>query len=125
MIKTSVLIGVEIDGAQHYSYNSRWHKDKKDFEQQVRRDARKEELCAEKGIALVHHDARKGVEPRTLRSQVLGAMSVASRGTVSSSKPKRTKSEWTLQQERKQKEYRKKAYQTWKAKRKNPNSRKG
>jgi hypothetical protein len=70
LIKSTCKIGVEIDGDQHFKFNTRWHKTKMDFENQKRRDERKAVLCSEKGIVLVRYDARNGVSPSGLHRMV-------------------------------------------------------
>lgn len=46
-------IGIEVDGQQHFSYNSYFYKDKLAFEEAKLRDRRKEELCCSFGISLI------------------------------------------------------------------------
>lgn len=43
---------IEYNGAQHYSYNTRFHKSEKDFEESLIRDGMKIEYCEDKGIKL-------------------------------------------------------------------------
>jgi hypothetical protein len=46
-------LAAEYHGRQHFFYSNHFHKDQADFKASQERDARKEELCREKGIALV------------------------------------------------------------------------
>lgn len=54
-IITSVGRGVafEYNGPQHYSFDPKYHKTERDFEDMVRRDALKEELCKKNGVILI------------------------------------------------------------------------
>lgn len=46
-------LAAEYHGRQHFFYSNHFHKDQDDFKAGQERDERKEELCREKGIALV------------------------------------------------------------------------
>jgi len=51
-------IGFEYDGEQHYVFPNAYHKSKKEFESQVKRDREKRKLAMERGIKLItiRHD---------------------------------------------------------------------
>lgn len=49
----SLRIGFEYDGEQHYNFPNAFHKTKKDFIQQQKRDKRKNKLCKELKIKLI------------------------------------------------------------------------
>lgn len=46
-------LAFEIDGEQHYNYVKKWHKNRKNFSEQVERDKLKNELCEKNGILLI------------------------------------------------------------------------
>lgn len=46
-------VAIEHQGKQHYEFYSRFHKSIADFERQQKKDHRKEEICKERGIALI------------------------------------------------------------------------
>jgi hypothetical protein len=69
-------IGIEINGAQHYFFSTRFHKTYEDFERQQKRDERKAELAAEQGIALAWYDARDGVKKQELEQLVRSAFDI-------------------------------------------------
>lgn len=46
-------IAVEVNGEQHYSFNSMFHKTRQDFIRQKKRDAMKTEWCKINGIELI------------------------------------------------------------------------
>lgn len=46
-------IGVEYDGVQHYKYPNPFHRTRREFEAQQKRDALKDELCRKNGIKLI------------------------------------------------------------------------
>lgn len=50
----SLMLGVEYNGVQHYRYTSVFHKSKKDFIAQLRRDDYKKRACKEVGITLIN-----------------------------------------------------------------------
>ena len=47
-------IGIEYQGAQHFEFNEKLHKDNNDFRNQIDRDIRKYNLCKNNGIKLVY-----------------------------------------------------------------------
>ena len=49
----AIKVGIEFHGRQHFEYVEHFHSDKQGFLDSQKRDLRKEELCAEQGIALV------------------------------------------------------------------------
>jgi hypothetical protein len=51
-------LGVEYDGIQHKEYNSKWHGNKEEFDDQVLRDKMKNKLCKKNGVTLIRvpHD---------------------------------------------------------------------
>ena len=52
-------IAFEINGSQHYKYNKFFHKNIKDFINQVRRDNFKQEMCDQENIKLYCFDLRR------------------------------------------------------------------
>ena len=77
VVVSSLLIGFEIDGAQHYSYNSRFHRSRNDWKVQRKLDYRKEELCRDKGILLIRIDARHGVSENVVREKIANALATS------------------------------------------------
>lgn len=71
LVRSVVSFGIEIDGEQHYNYCARYHRDKKDFDEQKRRDKRKDDLCRDQGIPLLRIDARGGLEPGHVLEQLM------------------------------------------------------
>lgn len=73
-IRSSVPVAVEVDGPQHTSYNMRFHADMSDFQDQVRRDRRKESVCRELGIPVVRIDGRRELKKDLIHTKILAAI---------------------------------------------------
>lgn len=71
LVHSTVKVGVEVDGAQHYSFNSFFHECLADFERQKDLDLTKEELCRKNGITLIRLDASRGLQPAQVASEIL------------------------------------------------------
>ena len=110
-------LGVEIDGEQHYCFNSRWHKDTSDFLAQCRRDREKEELCVKEGIVLARVDCRKGVVPAQVKSTIRDTLKATASFTPTP-KEKKEPSEFQLKMKERQRKARKEAYTRWKERQK-------
>jgi hypothetical protein len=67
-------IGIEYHGRQHYEWVPFFHATEADFILAQRRDIRKEELCAEKGISLVAFRYNDSLSEDTIFARVLEAI---------------------------------------------------
>jgi hypothetical protein len=67
-------LGFEVDGAQHFDYNSMFHKDIEAFHDQLERDKRKKDICVSNGITLIRIDARKKITKEIMLQKIYGVM---------------------------------------------------
>jgi hypothetical protein len=64
-----LAIAIEYDGAQHASYNERFHSSPTQFSKQQERDRLKEELCAARGVKLIRvPHTTKNIKPFLLKA---------------------------------------------------------
>ncbi len=65
-------LALEYNGAQHYEYPNTFHKTKKEFSYQVRRDNYKKDLCKQNGILLliVPHTISKKEIPHYIQNKL-------------------------------------------------------
>lgn len=75
-IVTSVGKGVafEYNGPQHYTYDPKYHKTERDFDDMMHRDALKEELCKKNGVVLIvippHVDLKRFIRQKIYQHEL-------------------------------------------------------
>jgi hypothetical protein len=71
LVRSTFKIGIEVDGEQHYAFNSYFHETLEDFGRQQDRDDAKNRLCEDLGITLLRLDARGGITSLEAMEQVV------------------------------------------------------
>ena len=117
-IESPCKIGFEVDGAQHYSFNSRFHETNDDFLEQTKRDRRKELICRNRGISLVRLDARKKLDKDSVKKAIDEAIVNAADIKQPVTPMRKKETNWEKAAKQRQREYRAEKYRQMKAKRK-------
>jgi hypothetical protein len=103
-------LAAEYHGQQHFQYVEHFHGDMEGYRDSMRRDARKIEICKEKGIALVAFDARDPMTEDYVFQQLLEALVKTQPSKTLVQSVRKPKSDWELAQAEKQRERRKQTY---------------
>lgn len=117
----SYKVAAEYHGRQHFYYTSKFFSSRYDFEEAQKRDAKKIQLCKEKGIALVVFRYNDLLNEKSVYDRLIDA--IRESPFVKDEKPKNKvySSEYYKESKRKRSEERKKAYKKMKETRKNVN----
>lgn len=116
----SYKLAAEYHGRQHFYYTERFFDSKYEFEEAVKRDQRKMELCKEQGIALVVFRYNDLLTEESVYSRLLEA--IRSNEWIQKEKfvkPKLTSNPYYIKQKQLRRERSKEAYRISKQKRKN------
>lgn len=116
----SYKIAAEYHGRQHFFYTERFFDSKYEFEQAIKRDKRKVELCKELGIALIVFRYNDLLTEEAVYSRLIDAIRENKwLNEDKSNKPKITANPYYIKQKQLRREKSKEAYRLLKQKRKN------
>jgi hypothetical protein len=117
----SYKLAAEYHGRQHFYYTSKFFESRYEFEEALKRDQKKINLCKEKGIALVVIRYNDELTEQSVFDRMLAAIREAPHVKEEKVKNNVYSSDYYKESKKRLSEQRKKAYRLMKEKRKNDN----
>lgn len=117
----SYKLAAEYHGRQHFYYTSKFFESRYEFEEALKRDQKKINLCKEKGIALVVIRYNDELTEQSVFDRMLAAIREAPHVKEEKVKSNVYSSDYYKESKKRLSEQRKKAYRLMKEKRKNDN----
>lgn len=111
-------IAAEFHGRQHYYYTSRFFESKYDFEEAIKRDEKKEQWCADNGVALIVFRYNDSLTEQAVFDRLLEAIRSNPYKPKEKKKNTAASSEAYRSVKKKNSEYKKKIYRSIKEKKK-------
>lgn len=116
----ALKLAIEFHGRQHFYYVEHFHGDMNGFEESVKRDERKEELCKEQGITLVAFRYNDNLDEDVVLERLLDAIRSSKPPTkppVDPTKSRYKGNPYYEAQKQRQREWRKEQYKKMKSQR--------
>ena len=115
----SYKLAAEYHGRQHFYYTSKFFESKYEFEEALKRDQKKIDICKERGIALVVIRYNDELTEQSVFDRMIDAIRHSPHVKEQKIKNELYSSDFYIESKKKLSEQRKKAYKTMKEKRKN------